>query len=333
MKAIVHTKYGPPDELQLKEVDKPVPKDNEILIKIHATSVTTGDCNARNFTFAPKLFRNMAKMYFGYKKPRINILGTEMAGEVESIGKEVKLFKVGDQVFGTPGTTYGTHAEYICMKENGAVALKPPNMSHEEAAVIPFAGLTTLFYIRDKGKVHQKPASPANKKKVLIIGASGSIGTYSVQLAKYYEAEVTGVCSTKNLELVKSIGADQVIDYTKKDYTKSDETFDVIFDVVGKSSFKRCKNLLKPKGIYLVTLIERAEFVQILGTSITGGKQVKGGMAPQKLKDLIFLKELGEKDKIKPVIDRRYPLEKTIEAFKYVEEGHKKGNVVISLVT
>ena len=252
MKAILHTKYGPPDELQLGEVEKPVPKANEVLIKIHATTVTTTDCNARNFTFVPKLFLLPARMFFGYKKPKINILGIDLAGEIEAVGVDVKQFKKGDQIFGTPEPAFGGHAEYTCIREDGVLTIKPANTTWEEAASIPLAANTALFYIRDQGNIQAG-------QKVLINGASGGIGTFALQLAKYYGAEVTGVCSSTNLEMVRSLGADKVVDYTKEDFTKRDETYDVIFDVVGKLSYSRCKSSLKKKGIYLVNLSNYTE--------------------------------------------------------------------------
>ncbi len=322
MKAILHTRYGPPDELELKEVEKPVPKDNEVLIKIHATTVTSSDCNIRNFTFVPKLFLFPARMQFGFKKPKINILGIDMAGEIEAVGKDVKRFKKGDQVFGTPELALGAHAEYTCILEDGVLTIKPAKTTWEETAAIPLAGNTALYFIRDLGKIQ-------TGQKVLINGASGGIGTFAVQLAKHFGAEVTGVCSTTNLEMVKSLGADKVIDYTKEDFTKSGETYDVIFDTVGKSSFSRCKNSLNKKGIYLTALPNLALLLQMLWTSIIGGKKVKVGDAVAKVENIIFLKELIEAGNIKTVIDRRYPLDQTAEAFRYVEKGHKKGNVVI----
>jgi len=324
MKAIVHTKYGPPDELQLKEVEKPVPGDNEVLIKIHATTVTTTDCNARNFTFVPKSFMFFARIMFGFKKPRINILGIDLAGEIEATGKDVKLFKEGDQVFGSPGTKFGGHAEYCCVPENGALAIKPPDMSWEAAASICLAGNTAFFFIRDLAKIQAG-------QKILIHGASGAIGTYAVQLAKYYGARVTGVCSASNAEMVKSLGADKVIDYTKDDFTKSDEKYDFVFDVVGKTTFSQCKGILKPKGIYLENMMEVKDFLKVLWTSIVGGKKIKGGVSTERAENLKFLIELIESGKLKPVIDRSFPLEKTTEAFRYVEQGHKKGNVIITI--
>ncbi len=324
MKAIVHTKYGPPDELQLLEVEKPVPGDNEVLIKIHATTVTTTDCNARNFTFVPQSFMLFARIMFGFKKPRIKILGIDLAGEIEAIGKDVKLFKAGDHVFGSPGTKFGGHAEYVCVPENGALAIKPADLSWEKAAAISLAGNTALFFIRDLAKI--QPG-----QTILIHGASGAIGTYAVQLAKYYGAEVTGVCSTTNAEMVKSLGADKVIDYTIEDFTKSDEKYDFVFDVVGKTTFSQCKGILKPNGIYLENMMEVKDFLKVLWTSIVGGKKIKGGVSTERAENLKFFIELIESGKLRPVIDRIFPLEKTAEAFQYVEQGHKKGNVVISL--
>ncbi len=324
MKAILHTKYGPPDELQLKEVEKPVPKDNEVLIKIHATTVTSTDCNARNFTFVPKVFQIPARLMFGVFKPRINILGIDLAGEIEAVGKDVKLFKKGDQVFGSPGTAFGAHAEYICVPEDGVLTIKPANMAWEEAAAVFLGAHTALFYLRDMGNIQAG-------QKILIYGASGAIGTFAVQLAKYFGAEVTGVCSTTNLEMVKSLGADKTIDYTKEDFTKSGETYDLIFDAVGKTSFSGCKSSLKQKGIFLPVLMDLPEIVQIIWTSMTSSKKVKGGVAVERVEDINFFKELIEEGKLKPVIDRCYPLEQTSEAFRYVEKGHKKGNVVITL--
>jgi len=324
MKAIVHTAYGPPDELQLKEVEKPVPKEDEVRIKIHATTVTTSDCNVRNFTFVPKLFLLPMRMQFGLMKPKNNILGFDLAGDVEAVGKDVIRFKIGDQIFGTTEPAYGAHAEYICLPEDGVLTNKPANMTYEEAATIPVIANTALHFIRDLGNIQAG-------QKVLINGASGGIGTFAVQLAKYYGAEVTGVCSTTNLELVRSLGADKVIDYTKEDFTKTGQTYDVIFDAVGKSSFSRCKSSLKKTGIYLDTLPKLATLLQMLWTLKIGSKKVKMEGAPAKVENLLFLKELIEVGQLKTVIDRRYPLKQTAEAFRYVEKGHKKGNVVITV--
>ena len=326
MKAILHTQYGPPELLHLEEVDKPAPKDNEVLIRIYATTVAAADCNARSFEFAPKLFMFPARLYFGFKRPtRVNILGQELAGEIEATGKDVKRFKAGDQVFGLTGVSYGAHAEYTCVPEHGVLTTKPDSMTWEEAAAIFLGAHTALFFVRDVANLQ-------SGQKILIIGASGGVGTYAVQLAKHYGAEVTGVCSTTNLELVKSLGADKVIDYTKEAFTENGESYDFIFDVVGKASFSRCKSSLKPKGVFLSCHMGLAELLQILWTSMTNGKKVKGGVAPERIEDLVFFKELIEAGKLKPVIDRTYPLEQTAEAFRYVEKGHKKGNVVITVV-
>jgi NADPH:quinone reductase-like Zn-dependent oxidoreductase len=262
--------------------------------------------------------------FFGIFRPRINILGFELAGEIEAVGKDVKQFKEGDQVFGTPGIAFGAHAEYTCMPEDGVLTIKPANMAWEEAASVFLGAHTALFFLRDKGNIQAG-------QKILIYGASGSIGTFSVQLAKYFGAEVTGVCSTTNLEMVKSLGADKVIDYTKDDFAKIGETYDLIFDAVCKTTFSRCKSLLKQKGIFLPVLMGLPEIVQIIWTSRTGSKKVKGGVAVERVEDLDFFKELIEAGKLKPIIDRCYPLEQTAEAFRYVEKGHKKGNVVITV--
>jgi NADPH:quinone reductase-like Zn-dependent oxidoreductase len=262
---------------------------------------------------------------FGVFKPKINILGFDLAGEIEAVGKDVKRFKAGDQVFGTPGgMALGAHAEYTCVPEDGVLTIKPANVSWEEAAAIFLGAHTALYYLRDLGNIQAG-------QKVLIYGASGAIGTYAIQLAKYFGAEVTGVCSTRNLGMVKSLGADKVIDYTQEDFAKSGETYDLIFDAVGKTSFSHCKNSLKQKGIFLPVLLDLPEVVQMIWTSMTGGKKVKGGPATERVEDLNFFKELIEAGKLKPVIDRSYPLEQTAEAFRYVETGRKKGNVVITV--
>jgi len=324
MKAIVHTKYGPADELQLKEVEKPVPKEDEVLIKIHATTITTTDCNVRNLTFLPRYLWLPMRLQFGLREPNTNILGIELAGEIEAVGKDVKRFQTGQQVYGTPEPALGAHAEYICIPEDGVLAEKPANMTYEEAATVTLAGHTALYFIRDQGNVQAG-------QKVLINGASGGVGTFAVQLAKYYGAEVTGVCSTRNVELVKSLGADHVIDYTREDFTQSGETYDVIFDAVSKSSFLRCRGSLKKGGLYLATLPKLAVLLHMVWTSKFGDKKVKNGSREATVEDLHFFKELIEAGKLRTVIDRRYPLEQTAEAFRYVEKGHKKGNVVITV--
>ena len=330
MKAIVYTEYGTPDVLQLTEVEKPAPKDKEILIRVHATSVNIGDIWARNFKeMTPSKFTMPlplwlpARMYFGFTKPKINILGNEFAGQVEAVGKDVKRFRKGDQVFGYRGQRMGANAEYLCMPDNGLVAIKPVNMTYEEAATVPGGALTALSLLR---KANIQPG-----QKVLINGASGGIGSAAVQLAKYFGAEVTGVCGTPRLEFVKALGADQVIDYTREDFTKNGETYDLIFDILGKSSFSRCKNSLTQNGIYFLVSFKMKQLFQMLWTSRTSGKKVICALSSENPEDLVFIKGLVEEGKIKSIIDRCYPLEKTAEAHRYVEKRSRTGSVVITV--
>ncbi len=325
MKAIVYTQYGPPDVLHLQDVPKPAPQEDEVLIKVHATSVTAGDCNARGFVFVPPGFGILPRLMFGLRKPKQTILGLELSGEVVAVGTAVKQYKQGDLVFGNAGEKYGAYAEYICLPEDAMLAMKPANLTFEEAASIPFGGSTALYFLRDKANL--QPG-----QKVLILGASGCTGVYAVQLARFYGAEVTGVCSTANLALVKSLGADKVIDYTREDFTQNGETYDVIFDMVpGKASFARYKGSLKPNGLYLAGAGGLKEFAQMAWTALTGGKKVIAAMAPDRKEDLVTLKELLEAGKLRPVIGRRYPLEQTAEAHRYADTGHKTGSVVISV--
>jgi len=306
MKAVVYTQYGSPDVLQIRDIKKPTPKHNEVLVKIHATTVTIGDTIMRSLKIPGPVWQQFfARIYLGLGKPKRTILGMELAGEIESIGRDVRRFKVGDQVFAsTFGVNFGGHAEYKCLPENGVLAIKPANISYEEAAAAPGAGMTALSCLK-KGNIQ-------NGQKVLIYGASGAVGTFAVQLAsRYFGAEVTGVCSAKNLELVKSLGAAQVMDYTREDFKLSAETYDVVFDAVGKLSASQAKKALKKTGIYLN-----------VHTSSDGADKVE---------NLILIKELIEAGKIKPVIDRCYPLEQIAEAHRYVEQGHKKGNVAVTV--
>jgi NADPH:quinone reductase-like Zn-dependent oxidoreductase len=328
MKAMVWTKYGSPDGLQLQEVEKPDPRENEVLIRIVATTVTAGDCEMRSLNI-PVLFRLPVRIYNGLLKPkRITILGQELAGEIEAVGKAVTLFKPGDHVFATTGLGFGGYAEYICLPEKtkmGVLARKPVNMTFEEAAAIPTGGLEALHFLR---KANIQPG-----QKVLIIGAGGSIGTFAVQLARYFGAEVTGVDSTGKLDMLHSLGAEHVIDYTKEDFSKSGETYEVIFDVMGRASFSGCVKSLKQNGRYLIGNPGLIQMFQGSWISKRTSKKVMVGAAIQKTEDLLFLKELIEAGKIKSVIDRSYPLQQIAEAHRYVETGQKKGNVVITVAS
>jgi len=328
MKAIVWTKYGPPDGLQLQEVEKPAPKDNEVLIRVHATTVTAGDCEMRRLEL-PLMLSFPVRLYAGFLRPkRITILGQELAGEIEEVGKHVKTFKKGDKVFGTTGFGFGAYAQYICLPAEpndmqGALAIKPANLTYEEAAAIPTAGFEALHFLRK--------ANIRRGKKVLIVGAGGSIGTFSVQLARHFGAQVTGVDRTEKLDMLLSIGADHVIDYTKEDYTNKGESYDLIIDVVGKSSVARRIKLLKQDGYYFLAFAGLWHVLLGMWISMTSNKKVKIESASQKKEDLIFLKELIEAGKLKPIVDRSYPLEQTAEAHRYVETGRKLGNVVITV--
>ncbi|QJX80541.1 NAD(P)-dependent alcohol dehydrogenase [Priestia megaterium] len=322
MKAIVYTKYGPPDVLQLKEVEKPTPKENEILVKVIATTVTVADVRARSFT-VPTLFWIPARLTLGIRKPKKEILGTELAGEVESVGKNVKKFKVGDQVFAASLSGFGAYAEYKCLPEDGPVSIKPTNITYEEAAAIPIGARTALNFLRK--------ANVQSGQKVLVYGASGSVGSYAVQLAKYFGAHVTGVCSTANLELVESLGADKLIDYTAEDLSLVNETYDIIFEAVNKSSFSDCAKLLKKGGTYINVTEPLPNFQMLKNGLVSKKKLLLSRNSPETSEALDFLKELVESEELKVVIDRRYEFEEIVEAHRYVERGHKRGNVILNI--
>ena len=318
MKAVIYTKYGSPEVLHLKEVEKPIPRANEVLIRIYATSVTSGDVRMRK---ADPWF---VRLMLGLTRPKITILGVVLAGEIEAIGKDVTLFKEGDPVYGMTIKHFGAYAEYKCLPEDGILALKPVSLTYKEAAAMPFGDTTALHFLR-KAKIKAG-------QKILIYGASGAVGTSAVQLSKYFGAEVTGVCSTANVAMVKSLGADKVIDYTKEDFSKNGEVFDIIFDTVGRSPFSTSVKSLKKNGYYLrVVHMALSPVIRGLWVSLTSGKKVIGGVANVKAKDLVFLNNLIEAGHLKPVIDKSYPLEEIVEAHQYVEQGHKKGNVVITI--
>ena len=317
MKAAVYTQYGPPGVLKVKEVEKPTPKQNEILLRIKATAVNSGDWRLR------KADPFAVRFLYGLLRPKINILGSVFSGEVESVGETVKDFKVGDFVFGHTDLSFGSYAEYKCLPENASIALKPSNISHKEAAVIPFGGVTALHFIK---KAMIKPG-----QKVLVVGASGAVGSSAIQLAKSFGADVTGVCSSTNVTLVKSLGANKVIDYTKEDFTKNGETYDVIFDAVNAISVSRSIKSLTKNGIMILSAAGMSEMIQGLWISMTSHKKVMTGVISHNNTDIVFIKKLVEAGKYKPVLDRTYSLEQIAEAHAYVEKGHKKGNVAVEV--
>lgn len=321
MKAIVCTRYGPPDVLQLREVEEPTPKDHEVLIRIFATTATTGDCELRRFKISIWFWLPL-RLYMGLGKPR-RILESELAGEIESIGKDVTRFKEGDRVVASTGLHFGAYAEYVCLPDTSAMAIKPASMTYAEAATIPIGGLNALHFLK-KANIHRG-------ERVVVIGAGGSIGTFAVQLAKHFGAEVTAVDNAGKLDTLRSIGADQVIDYAQQDFTKNGETYAVIFDVVGKSSFSACIRSLAGNGRFLIANPRLSTMIRGLWTSMRSSKKVFFGFARESSDDLIFLSELIEAGKIRSVIDRRYRLEQMAEAHTYVETGEKKGHVVITL--
>lgn len=323
MKAILYQRYGAPDVLELKEIDKPSPKENEVLIRIHATTVTSGDWRARSLE-VPAGFKFLSRLFFGLRKPKRQILGTELAGKIEEIGKSVRGFEVGDRVFAYPGASMGCYAEYKCMPEDGPLARIPPNLSYDEAAALSFGGATALDFFR-RGKLQ-------SGERVLINGASGGVGTAAVQLAKHFGAEVTAVCSGANAELVRSLGAAHAIDYTKEDFTKNGKTYDVIVDTVGTAPFSRSRNSLKEGGRLLLVLGNLSDLLQVPWISMTSNKKVIAGPASERPDDLRLLAELAQAGKFRAVIDRRYRLEQIVEAHRYIDTGRKRGNVVITLI-
>jgi len=317
MKAVVYDRYGPPEVLRLEEVDRPVPKDDEILVRIHATTVTRTDSGLRSAEFV------ISRFFTGLLRPKRRILGIELAGEVVAVGRTVTEFEVGDEVFGAKG--FGTHAEFACVRESAPIAHKPARMTFEEAAAVYDGAALGLACLRK--------AELRKGQSVLVYGASGSVGTAAVQLAKHFGNDVTAVCNTKNVELVRALGADPVIDYLNEDFTRNGETYDVIFDAVGKHSFRRCRRSLKPGGTYVTTdlgFMWHAPLLVLL-TKLIGGKRVTFGVTRYSKKDVLLLKELIESDKYRAVIDRCYPLEDVIEATRYVETGQKTGNVVLTV--
>jgi NADPH:quinone reductase-like Zn-dependent oxidoreductase len=328
VKAYTYDRFGPPEVLTLNEVPKPVPGDHEVLVRIRATTVTAGDWRVRSLE-VPKGFGLLSRLALGFSRPRQPILGAELAGRIEATGKAVTRFQVGDEVFGFTGTHMGCHAEYRCLPEEGygrkdeAVALKPSRLGYEEAAALSFGGTTALSFLR-KAKLERG-------EKVLVVGASGGVGTAAVQLARHLGARVTGVCSTANLELVRSIGAEQVIDYTKEDFTRSGERYDVIVDTAGTAPFARCEGSLAERGRLLVVLGSLPEMLRAPWVLLTTRKKVIGGVARWGVEDLRHLATLAEAGQFRPVIDRRYPFEEMIEAHRHVDAGHKRGNVVVTL--
>jgi NADPH:quinone reductase-like Zn-dependent oxidoreductase len=323
VRAAIYERYGPPDVVEVKEVPKPTIRNNEVLIKIRATTVSSGDWRVRSLNM-PTGFGLLARPMLGFFHPRQPILGSELAGDIEAVGKDVTKFKVGDAVLAFPGVGLGAHAEYRAMAEDGAVALKPANLSYEQAAALSFGGTTALDSLKTKGNLQRG-------EKVLIIGASGTVGSAAVQLAKHFGAEVTGVCSTANAELVTSIGADKVIDYTKEDFTKNGETYDIILVAAGTAAFSRCKGSLNEYGRLLMVVAGLPEIAQIPWAALTSNKKVFAVHAAESLQDLLVIKDLAEAGTFKPVIDRHYPLERIVDAHAYVDTGHKKGSVVITV--
>jgi NADPH:quinone reductase-like Zn-dependent oxidoreductase len=333
MRASVLSEFGPPDVLQLREVAKPVPKDRDVLIRVHAASVGFGDTLVRDFAAVspkkfhmPWLFWLFGKLAFGFKKPRVNILGSEFAGRVEAVGRRVTRFQAGDPVFGYRGPRMGAYAEYLCMAETGVMTTKPANMTYEQAAASPYGAIMALGLLR---KLRLRPG-----QEVLVVGASGGIGPAVVRLAKFhFGARVTGICGTARQEYVKSLGADEVIDYTKEEFLDRPETYDVVIDILGKTPYSRCRRVLRPRGRLVFVSFKMKQILQMLRTSVLGGKRVVCALVAEKQEDLVSARELMEAGKIQTIVDRAFPLEQAADAHRYAESGAKKGYVVISLAS
>lgn len=324
MKSIVFSRYGPPEVLQVREVAEPKPRDGDLLIQVMATTVTSADARVRAMRMPSPAFAVVGRLALGVFGPRNGVLGTELSGVVKAVGAGVRSFRIGDPVVAVVGARFGAHAESVCVPEASAVVRKPERLSHEEAVAIPFGGMTALYYLRNLGKV-----GPGDR--VLVIGASGAVGTAAVQLARYFGADVTGVCSAANVERVRALGARHVIDYTVEDYTYGPAEYDMVFDTVGAASFARCKNVLKPNGQFLAAVLTLTEIRQLLWTRLVGGKRVRGGMAPEARADLELLLGLAEAGHLKPVIDACYPMHEIVAAHQRVDSGRKVGSVVVTM--
>jgi len=323
MKAVICTKYGPPEVLKMHEIEKPTPKENEVLIKILATTVSAADYRIRGFNI-PTGFGLLMRLVIGFNKPRKAILGMSLAGDIEKIGSKVSQFKPNDSVYASTSNDLGAYAEYICRHEDTVIVKKSNTLSYNQAAAIPFGALTALTYLQDKGKINKG-------QNILIYGASGAVGTAAVQLAKYFNTTITAVCSSTNIEMVKSLGADKVIDYTTEDFMDTTESFDIIMDTVGKCSYLKCKKLLKPNGRFLFVFGGLPQILLVLWTSLFSNKKVLGGDTSSTKDKLQFINDLIEHGQFRSVIDRTYPLEQIVEAHRYADLGHKKGNVVITV--
>ena len=324
MKAVVCLKYGPPEVLEIREVADPIPRDFELLIRVYATTVTSGDARVRALRMPSPVFSLIGRLALGLKGPRKAVLGTELAGVVERVGARVTKFRVGDQVVAFVGVRFGAHAELACVPESFPVVKKPQGLAFDEAVAIPFGAMTALYFLRDVGKVMKG-------QRVLVVGASGSVGVAAVQLAVHMGVEVDGVCSTSNVELVKSLGAGRVFDYTVEDFTKCATGYDVVLDTVGATTLAKCRSVLKPKGKFIAVVLTLKEIRQMLTTQLGGGQRVLGGVAPERLVDLEYLMRLAESGVLKPIIDRRYSMRDIVAAHQRVDSGRKVGAVVVQM--